>query len=458
MYQGYLRLSLAFFICLYTTCAKADVRLPALVSSKMVLQQRSLIKLWGWADAGEKVHIKVSWQQEAYDAITSDSADWMVKVPTPAAGGPYLITITGKNEIVLQDVLIGEVWLCSGQSNMDWCWISSHKSLEGELPVCRNDQVRFFRMPAYHSATEQYNVAARWEPCDSNSIKDFSAVGYYFGKKLYEQLHVPVGLIHSCMAATGAEFWTPAAAFGQDSLLAAKAPATSKKGAGTLFNSMIAPLKNLTIAGTIWYQGESDVANYSFYAPMFKAMISSWRKAFDQVFPFYFVQIAPFEYWSTNSAYFREAQASALLLPATGMVVISDLVNDVNDQHPVNKKGVGLRLADMALIKTYQQKRDTGLFASYDRLEIKGNKAIVYFKDVQTALLIKGKRLNACFVAGEDRQFRPAYGTLKNGCLVVSSHRVSKPVAVRYQFSNTGIGNLFSSNGLPVMPFRTDEF
>jgi len=334
-----------FFLCLFasgTTCSFnlfAEVRLPAIIGSHMVLQQKSDIKLWGWCEPGEKIKVKTDWDTTTCTTIALSNAKWTVQLKTPAAGGPYKIIINGDNTIVLEDVMIGEVWICSGQSNMEMN-INWGLNYPEDVANAINKSIRFFHIPRLTADYPQEDTKARWVVCNPGDMKRFSAVGYFFGNKLQQDLNVPVGLINASWGGTPAEVWTPKESVDNDSALkkaaAQLSPATGwpVTPAGATYNAMIYPVTNYKIAGALWYQGEANVGTYSTYQFLLTTMIAAWRKAFQKDFTFYLVQIAPYAgYGKDNckSALFREAQTKVLSYPNTGMVVISDLVNDIND-------------------------------------------------------------------------------------------------------------------------------
>jgi sialate O-acetylesterase len=443
--------------------AQANIALPAVLSSNMVLQQQSSVKLWGWGNPGEKVRINPSWNNHLDSAVVTGDGKWLVSVTTPKAGGPYTIEVKGNNTITLTNILIGEVWVCSGQSNMEYNYYWGLEDVKAELPLAANPNIRFFNIPRTTALYPQEDCRAQWLACDSNTLKSFSAVGYFFGKRLNKELNVPIGLINASWGGTPAETWTPAEVVNGDSILnKAAGQQNSSKGwptkPGLAFNGMIAPITHFDIAGSIWYQGESNTATAKTYGILFQSLITAWRSQWSKSFPFYYVQIAPFKYGTVNeAALLREEQAKALQLPNTGMAVIYDLVEDTNDIHPKNKHDVGLRLANLALANTYHM--DVPYKSPiYKQVEMVNNKAIVSFDNVVGGLIVNGKAVKELYLAGPDRVFYLAESTVKNGQLIVWSKSVKQPVAVRYAFSNTALGNLFSKEGLPVAPFRTDNW
>lgn len=460
-------INLIAFIIFIVSSLSAEVRLPAIIGSHMVLQQDSEVKLWGWCSASEKITIEVSWDKDKkYEATGTNGAQWMTTINTPNAGGPYTIKIAGSNTIVLEDVLIGEVWVCSGQSNMEW---SADQGLEQsikEAPYAVNDQIRFFYIPKTTSDHPQDDVHARWVVCHPMAMMHFSAIGYFFGKKLNATLRTPVGLINSNWGGTPAEAWTPAEVVNADPEL--KGAAAELKTfqwwpslPGKAYNAMIYPLTHYKIAGVIWYQGESNVNTYKSYERLFTKMIDSWRTAWSASFPFYFVQIAPFDYGDDHirGALLREAQSKSALHPNTGMVVVSDLVDDVKDIHPKEKKLVAERLANFALSQTYDIQ---GLYYKspvYASHTVQGNKVTVKFHNVANGLKTQnGLPPSEFYISGADKVFLAANAEIRGNDVLLSHKDIKSPVAIRYGFTNTSIGNLISSEGLPVNLFRTDDW
>ncbi|MBS0030994.1 sialate O-acetylesterase [Chitinophaga sp. 22321] len=442
--------------------AAANIRLPAIIGSNMVLQQQHRVKLWGWADPLEKVVVTTSWDRQSYPVTATGNARWEVSIQTPAAGGPYSITFAGKNKITLTNIMLGEVWICGGQSNMEMCGQWGLADIKAALPTAANNDIRFFHIPKTTATCPQDDVKASWTTCDSSTLNTFSAVAYFFGKKLQAKLHVAIGLVAASWGGTSAEVWTPDSIIQKDTILKTAAAAIAPSGMcphtpGIAWNAMLAPITNYAAAGAIWYQGENNTSTAGTYARLFTKMIDAWRCAWQDTLPFYFVQIAPFNYREKNvGALLREAQWQSSRHLRTGMVVIMDLVNNVYDVHPANKHDVGARLADRALGDTYHIPGAPYENPSYQSAVVRQHKMLLSFDHAATGLTIQGKTIRELFIAGSDQVFYPAECSIKNNTLLVWSSEVKTPVAVRYAFSNTAIGNLFSNNGLPVGPFRTD--
>ncbi|HLF65085.1 MAG TPA: sialate O-acetylesterase, partial [Saprospiraceae bacterium] len=382
--------TLSILSLMLSVTSKGNVVLPAIFNDNMVLQQQSEVTIWGWAKPLEKVTIHGSWQDTSVETIADNQANWAVLIHTPAAGGPYSIEIRGYNRIVLQNVLIGEVWLCAGQSNMEWTARMGIDNAQIEVQQASFPNLRFLTIAHRSASTPQVDVSADvWKACGPETMIDFSAVAYFFARRLQQDLNVPIGLINASWGGTPAEAWT-ALDFCPDSALIRKTAAElsdvpwGPEEPASIYNAMIAPLIRYRIAGVIWYQGESNAehVNYdpSHYYKVFPAMLTSWRNAWGYLFPFYFVQIAPYRNYLPNSGVIiRDAQRRALSLPQTGMVVTSDIGN-VDDIHPANKQDVGIRLARIALRRHYHI--DTGYDSGplYRSHEIRDDHIIIHFE------------------------------------------------------------------------------
>ncbi len=446
--------------------AFAEVRLPPIIGSHMVLQQKSEVEIWGWSEPSEEITIKPGWEDSVYSAKGTRWAKWSVKIKTPAAGGPYTIAISGKNSITLEDVMIGEVWLCGGQSNMEWSGALGIKQSLEEAPHATNKNIRFFYVPKSASEFPQDEIQGKWTVCNPDDMKRFSAIGYFFGKILQRELGIPVGLINDNWGGTPAEVWTPASFVDANPVLreaALKIPGDRPLWPirpGECFNGMIHPITSFAIGGVIWYQGESNVETYSSYQGLFTGMIGAWRAAWRRDFPFYFVQIAPFSGYGREhvGALLREAQSRSASYPKTGMVVISDLVDDLADIHPQNKSGVASRLANLALSETYGKKGLVWKSPSYKTMRIEGDKIRIFFDNADNGLISKESGQTGFVIAGEDRKFLPAIAVIEGKTVVLSNTEVKSPVAARFGFDNASIPSLFSREGLPVNLFRTDDW
>jgi sialate O-acetylesterase len=455
--------------------ARADVKPHPLIGEGMVLQQGTKCNLWGTADPGEEVSAELDTGEKVGQA-TGTKADqdgrWKLVVSTGKAGGPYTLTIKGKNTLTLRDVYVGEVWVCSGQSNM-WWPVSASANPKAVAESSKNPKIRLFTVPQRVSETPVAEVSARWLECGPATVPGFSAVAYFFGRDLQKALDVPVGLIHTSWGGTVAEAWTTREALeGNPDLkhLLPKSPIKAgEPNQGTvLFNGMIAPLLPYSIKGAIWYQGESNAGRAGDgraweYRNLFPTMIKSWREAFKQGdFPFLFVQLAPFMAVTTMPddtpwADLRDAQLyTSLKVPNTAQAVITD-AGDPVDIHPKRKEPVGARLALAARALAYHEKIEYS-GPVFREMTVEGNKAVLHFSHLGKGLEAKGGLPLGFTVTGEDRKFVNANAEIKGDTVVVWNSRVEKPVAVRFGWTNYPLVDLWNKDGLPASPFRTDEF
>ena len=351
---------ITYLIVLLTNISFANITLPSVFSDHMVLQQNDDVKFWGWANPNEEVVIVPSWSDKNYKVKTNNQAYWEIKISTPKAGGPFNIKITGYNEIVLNDVLIGEVWLCSGQSNMEMSAAWGIKNGVEEIKNANYSNIRFFNVSKTSAISPQNDLKGNWQVCTSEVMKNSSAVAYFFGRRLQEDLKdVPIGLMVAAWGGTPAEIWMPENVIKENEILNNAANKLQPVEWGPTeparaYNSMIHPLVGYNIAGALWYQGEANVGAVN-YDKTLEALINSWRKKWEKDFPFYYVQIAPYNYGKDHfgGVEIRDAQRKVLEnVSKAGMVVISD-VSPTDDIHPKDKKPVGERLANLALVKHY---------------------------------------------------------------------------------------------------------
>lgn len=448
--------------------AQPILRLPSIIGSHMVLQENSDVTLWGWAEPRNEVMIIPSWGQDTLKTKSLGDTKFSVTLRTPAASDtPYTITFKTKfSELVVEDVLIGQVWLCGGQSNMQWSAARGIADMKAELKKPMNPQLRLFTVVNNSSAYYQEDCIGEWRVCDSGSAEWFSAVGYFFGKHLNEGIGQPVGLVNASWGGSPIETWIPASEMKHHPDLAEKWKEHGKSRGwgfriGSMYNAMIFPILRTSFAGVIWYQGESNVNNGDRYADMFSLLIDSWRKWFKRDLPFYFVQIAPYAKYKNKdvAAALREQQAFvAATKPKTGMVVISDLVDNINGIHPKYKNDVGLRLANHALAEVYGKEVGKYKHATYAGMKIKGNRVFVSFDNAEGGITSGGQRVETVEICDETMNFVPANAIVDEGkgMLIVWGDNIKKPVAVRYAYGNAAVGNLKDAAGLPVAPFRTD--
>jgi sialate O-acetylesterase len=457
---------LTFLITLaFTTTMFAKIILPSVFSDNMVLQQNSKVAIWGWSDPGETVKIVASWNSSDTVKVKADnSSEWKTVINTIGAGGPYSVKIIGNGGVELKNVMLGEVWICSGQSNMEmnvtWKLING----EEEAAQANHPNIRIFQVQKIGAEFPQQDCHATWTPCTPETMRNTSAVGYFFARELQQKLNVPVGIIVSAWGGTPAEVWIEKSRVENDPELNQSKynehfdwwPRT----AGALYNSMIYPFVPYGIAGAIWYQGESNCGNYPIYSKLMKTLIESWRADFGKDFPFYFVQIAPYDYGDKGtSEYLREQQSvAAKTVPNTGMVVISDLVDNIKDIHPKDKLNVGKRLANYALAETYKQNMGAYKSPAYQSMQVEKGKVRLTFSDVVSGLKCTAKTPEKFLIAGADQKFVPATAKIDGKDIVLSSKEVKDPVAVRFCFDDTTMPDVFSSEGLPLAPFRTDQW
>ena len=493
---------------------RAEVKLPSLLSDGLVLQQGMKVNIWGTADPGERVTVTLGDQQA--NGLAESGGQWKVKLGPLKAGGPFTMTIAGKNTITLHDVLVGEVWVCSGQSNMEMPvgsnpqgWSAGVTNYQTEIARADYPRLRMFTVEKAVAGKPQREVKGYWVAAHPQAVGAFSAVGYFFGRELLEALNVPIGMIHSSWSGTPAEAWTSLNTLESDpefkSILEAGTKLLSpypkvfqdfqqqlvewrgdsdyaeSEGAPVptaptvpddprrnpwrpagLFNAMLMPLTSYAIRGAIWYQGESNAGRAAQYRKLFPAMIRDWRRAWDEGdFPFLFVQLANWGIYQHQSNWpeLREAQLMTLSLPKTGMVVTID-IGDGSDIHPRNKQDVGYRLALAAQAIAYG--RDVMYSGPlYESMDVEGEKIRLHFKYVYAGLVAKNSpasTLSGFEIAGDDREFAPAEAKIDGDTVVVRGEKVPHPVAVRYAWGMNPRCNLYNRASLPASPFRTDDW
>ncbi|NML67882.1 sialate O-acetylesterase [Hymenobacter sp. RP-2-7] len=463
--------------------ARATVRLPALVGDHLVLQRNVPVPVWGWAAPGEQV--TVTFRGHSYSATPAAGGRWQVMLPAMPAGGPYTMTIQGQNTLTVQDILVGDVWLASGQSNMELPLRDPNAPKPGAypLPLIAEQEVAAANYPQIRQFTVKKTVAYQpqaenegysWQECSPATAGSFSAVGYFFARDLYQRYQVPIGLISSPWGGTPAEAWVSPEVLAQlpdfkDKVASLAAPATPDKNAQNtptvLYNGMIAPLLPYALKGIIWYQGESNVDRAAQYRTLFPALIRDWRQRFGQpALPFLFVQLANFTKETplpakSDWAELREAQAQALALPHTGMAVAIDL-GEGADIHPANKQDVGHRLALVARQVAYGDQQVVAAGPTYQSMRVANGQVHVKFANASAGLQLRTgtTTLTGFAVAGADHQFHWASGTLAGAEVVLTCAAVPAPVAVRYDWANNPTGNLYNREGLPAAPFRTDQW
>ncbi len=480
-------LLLALISSLIAQPCLAELRLPAVLSDGMVVQQKQPIRVWGWADPAAQVTVSLKGRKQR--ATADSQGRWSVKLPPlKAGGGPLEIQIESSkgDKAAIKDVLVGEVWVCSGQSNMEQ-GMTMIDNFQQEIAAADYPNIRLLLIPKKAAEAPQENVEASWRPCTPKNVAEggwggFSAVAYFFGRKLHKELNVPIGLIESAWGGTESEPWTSPDGMNGEPKLAhllqqweAKVSQNpqlklSPQRPSVLYNAMIAPIVRLPIRGAIWYQGESNVPRAAEYRIVFPNMIQSWRRAWgDPHLPFYFVQIAPFKYttglkqWNVTDLALPLLWESQLYtldhVDHTGMAVIHD-VGNVNDIHPRNKLTVGERLANWALEETYDVEGITVSGPIYDDVRFKGDKIeIESFHEGSGLTTRDGKAPTHFEIAGEDHAFHPATVKINSDdTVLVWSDAVKKPKAVRFAWHEDAEPNLTNKEGLPASPFRTDDW
>lgn len=496
-------------LSIFAVC-HAEVKLPSIFSDNMVLQQGRKLPVWGTAAAGEK--IKVSFNDQEADATADESGKWMVELAPMNAGGPFEMKVSGGNTVTIANILVGEVWLCSGQSNMAWSFQRDIQDREKHLAAANHPKIRLFQVPRKWSSTPLNDTGASWQECTRETVESFSAVGYFFGLELYDELKVPVGLINASWGGTRIEPWTPWLGFKDIPALkdiwtragcstpgtalhrqkadimyeeyrnwladtrkrmdAGEAPVPPPKyppelipfsGLGeptTLYNAMLHPLAPFAIRGAIWYQGEANIREGMLYYEKMKALLNGWREVWKNPdLAFYFVQLAPYSGYASEFflPHIWQAQEKfAADTPGTGMAVINDIGN-LKNIHPANKLDVGKRLALQALHKTYGQKEITADSPTLKSMETDGNKVLLTFnaKSLKTR---DGKHPDWFEICGPDSVFVKADALITNNTVTVSAQGVEQPLVVRYAWSGLAEPNLTGETGLPVGAFMAGNY
>lgn len=455
----------------------AEIKLPAIFGDNMLIQQNSLVNIWGKADANKTVTIKTSWSRKAVKTFSDTSGNWKASFQTPLTDGKaQTISISDGKTVTLKNILLGELWLCSGQSNMEMPMKGfKNQPIEGanmDILNSKNNAIRLFSVKRNASLVPQNDVTGQWQEANPESVKEFSATAYYFGRLLNKNLNIPVGLILSAWGGSSAEAWMSnemLKAFPQVKIPTSEEGIKDKNRAPTmLYNAMIKPLEGLSVKGMIWYQGETNYDRANTYTEMFSTLVSGWRKnwSLKDTIPFYYCQIAPYDYSLVtekgkeviNSAFLREAQLKAeTIIPKSGMAVLLD-VGLKEGIHPPKKQIPGERLALLALSKTYGNSGFACESPLYKAIEIHNDTLQVSFDRAPMWLTAKGGESKLFTIAGDDMVFYPAKAWIVRSKVYVKSDQVKKPIAVRYAFENYVEGDLFSTEGLPVSSFRSDNW
>ena len=434
-----------------------ELILPKFISDGMVIQRETKAPVWGWTTPGTTVEVTGSWNSLKVTSVADTKGKFSVKLDTPPAGGPFTIKFTaGATEKIVADVLSGEVWICSGQSNMA---LKLSESDLWNVSGDNNPQIRFFEVSAVRSATPQDTLKGGiWRyGVMSGNMQNVSAVGYYFARRLQEKLKIPIGMLGSYVGGTNIEEWTNPAvmALNPDLLNAYPVPAVGSE-AGNLYNGMINPLIPYKIAGFIWYQGENNEGRIQYYDKNLKALVADWRKSFENYqLPFYLAQLPTYNH---NWMEFREMQEGITnTMKNSGMVVTID-VGDSTTIHPKNKKPVGDRMGDIALGKDYGYTSTSYSSPVFSSVLAEGSKMRVYFKYADKGLKLTSGVAPLYFeIAGANGMYYNADARIEGNTVLVWATEVPTPVSVRYFWKNYAVPNLFSTDGLPVAPFRSKK-
>ena len=450
----------------------AQVTVSGMFTSNMVLQQNSEVSIWGWASPGDTIAVRGSWNNKTVNAATDSNKKWILKLITPAAktdGTSYTVTIKGKNTIILNNVLIGEVWLLSGQSNMEMPlegWAGA--TVEGGAQAIASasyPNIRLLIVGNKSSSTPLANIepnwtTGTWTACSPTSVRTFSAAGYFFGKEVFDKLNIPIGLVESDWGGSSCETWANPASLQNVADYKNKGPWTSLKvddnqTPTVLYNGMIAPLIPFTFAGVLWYQGETNVGRAAQLSELFPAMIEGWRSDFQRIdLPFYYVQLCPYGYGGALPETW-EAQAYAQLLKNTGMVGTLD-VGDMTNIHPARKEQVGHRLALWALAKNYSFTDMVFSGPQYKSMVVEGTKIRISFKSVGSGLKVDNNSTGQFEIAGDNMVFSPAKTFIDGDALLVWNDNIPSPKHVRYAWADAATASLYNNEGLPATPFRTN--
>jgi sialate O-acetylesterase len=504
-----IRIPFATFLAIALTslCAHAaDLKFSSIFTDNMVLQRGVKVPVWGTAEAGDE--ISVTFDKQTVKGAADKDGHWKVELDSLEPGGPFELTAAGKTSVTLKNVLVGDVWICSGQSNMEFV-VNGAINSKDEIAKADFPQIRHIKIAKQVGLEPKDSISGKWEVCSPQTVAGFTAVGFFFGRELHADLKVPIGLLHSSWGGTPAESWTSretleadpdlkvimersdwgrkdypnqkekyeqhtlkdwqaaaekAKADGKPEPAKPKAPAEPDKNswyATGLYNGMIKPLIPFAFKGVIWYQGESNAGRAFQYRKLFAAMIQDWRKQWGQEFPFFFVQLANYqarrpEPGDSSWAELREAQSMTLSLPKTGMAVIID-IGEEKDIHPKNKQDVGKRLALAAEAIAYGKDLE---FSGpvYDSFAVEGNAVRIKFKHAAGLEAKGGGELKGFAIAGDDKKWVWAQAKIDGESVVVSSDKVQKPVAVRYAWADNPECNLYNKAALPASPFRTDDW
>ena len=472
---------MALVIAASAVSVRADLKLPAIFGDNMVLQQQMPVPVWGWAAPAAKVTVKFSSQSHATQADADGK--WQVRLTKLSASfSPQTLLIEAGETKTFTNILVGEVWLGSGQSNMEKP-IGEQRgqkpclNAETELAAAHYPNMRLFSVGRGLSATPRADLVKfqGWSECNSNALNaiSFSAAAYFFGREIHTNLNVPVGLVESAWGGRPIEPFTPQAGFKAVPALAkfltqnlTTTTALNSNAPSVIYNAMIAPLAPFAIRGALWYQGESNRSNTN-YTDKMVALVGGWRQVWQEGdFPFYFVQVAPYRYIKTNDVvavdrlpdFWLQQSRAAKRINNTGMVVTTDLVDDLNDIHPRDKQSVGHRLALLALNRTYGQRNKVCIGPAFREMKVIGGKAVLQFEHAEGGLLSRdGNPLTWFTIAGLDRNYVEAEAKIVGDTVEVSAAGINQPVAVRLAWNQIAQPNLCNGDGLPAEPFCTDN-
>lgn len=460
---------LIFYLLLFvSTTVSGKVILPAVIDNNMVLQQKSEVALWGKASPTTSIEVTTSWNGKSYQTQTGNDSLWRVTIVTPAAGGPFQITFDDGEKLVLKNILIGEVWVCSGQSNMAMPVIGfKNQPIAGSnelLLDADNPEIRLMQIERQYSERPEFDFKVKpWTEATMNSVSEFSAVGYMYAKLLQQKLKVPVGIIMTAWGGTKIEAWMDSAGSNSNLLKQSSKRVTTAinhNSPTVLYNAMINPMVGFGIKGFIWYQGEANRVNYNLYDQLMESMVKGWRKKWNnEKLPFYYVQIAPFRYDGDNrSAFLREAQLKASSSIANCGMVVSLDVGKEEFIHPPDKSIIAKRLFLWAMANNYGMTELAHESPGYKSHKIVKDVVTISFSHADHGLSSFGNNLESFEIAGEDKIFYPAKATIVQDGIKVQSDQVLRPVAVRYAFKDWVVGNLYNTEGFPASSFRTDNW
>jgi sialate O-acetylesterase len=441
----------------------ANIHLPAIFSNDMVLQRNAEVTIWGNADPKEEITLKADFLDKEYKVKASNDATFRITFKTPKEGGPYTVSLKGYNEIVFKNVMLGEVWLMSGQSNMEMSAAWGIKDGDIEMKKANYPNIRLFTVRKSSAESPQKDVIGNWSICTPETAKNFSAIGYFFAQKLQKDLEcIPVGIICAAWGGSAAEIWAPKNIFEQEpALLESFKTIQSSENEyyptkiSAAYNAMIAPFNDFKIAGAAWYQGETNTGNPNSYEKLLTSLIDSWRKSRGYDFPFYIIQLASFKGWGDTTAQIKNIQRKVSQnIENSGLVVISDY-SMLDDIHPKDKKPVGIRLANLVLKDVYQ-KNIPANFPIWKSVEFKGKKAVLTL-EFSDGLHFKNNNSDQFEIAGTDKNYVKAKAQIKGNQIIVEAKEVKNPAFVRYNWSNEALPDVFNHSGLPASVFSSEK-